>query len=208
MSGEPAASPGERGLIEALRAGDDAAFERLVRERSPRLVSTARRILRNDEEAKDAVQETFIQAFRSIGNFQGASLLSTWLHRIVVNTCLMRLRTRRRRPEEQLPEEGLDAMLPQFDATGHARVKPQDWSASADALLERRETREWVRAAIDALPETHRLVLLLRDIEELDTKEAAAALEISENACKVRLHRARQALRTRLAARFGEMEIR
>jgi RNA polymerase sigma-70 factor (ECF subfamily) len=191
MSGDRVASAGERDLIDALRAGDEAAFEKLVRERAPRLLSTARRILRNDEEAKDAVQETFIQAFRSIGSFQGASLLSTWLHRIVVNACLMRLRTRKRRPEEQLPEEGLESMLPQFDATGHNRVRPEDWSSSADTLLETRETREWVRSAIDALPETHRLVLLLRDIEELDTKEAAAVLEISENACKVRLHRAR-----------------
>ena len=199
MSAEPGAPASERELIEALRSGDDAAFERLVREQTPRLLSTARRILRNDEEAKDAVQETFIQAFRGVATFQGASLLSTWLHRIAVNACLMRLRSRKRRPEE-----AIDEMLPQFDETGHARVRAQDWSASADSLLETRETREWVRGAIDALPETHRVVLLLRDIDEMDTREAAVVLGISENACKVRLHRARQALRTRLAARFGE----
>jgi RNA polymerase sigma-70 factor (ECF subfamily) len=204
MSSEPARLANERDLIEALRAGDDAAFERLVRDATPRLLSTARRILRNHEEAKDAVQETFIQAYRALPGFQGASLLSTWLHRIAVNTCLMRLRSRRRRPEEALPDEGMEALLPRFDATGHALVKPQDWAASAEELLATRETREWVRAAIDSLPDTHRAVLLLRDIEELDTKEAAGLLDISENACKVRLHRARQALRTRLAARFGE----
>lgn len=203
MSGDAAENgpaPGsESEFVRALQAGDEAAFERLVREHTSRLVSVARRILRNEEEARDATQEAFILAFRGIRDFQGASKLSTWLHRIAVNASLMRLRSRKRRNEESI-----DDMLPRFEESGHAAVTPRDWRAAADVLLETRETREWIRAAIDRLPETHRVVLVLRDIEEMDTREAAEALEITENACKVRLHRARQALRTLVAARFGE----
>jgi RNA polymerase sigma-70 factor (ECF subfamily) len=194
------ATDDESALVALLQAGDERAFETLVRENSARLLSVSRRILRNDEEARDALQEAFILAFRSIDRFRSEARLGTWLHRILVNACLMRLRTRKR-----LAEESIEDRLPRFEAAGHAAVRPRDWSASAEDLVATRETRVFVRQAIDRLPEVHRLVLILRDIEELDTREAAALLEISENACKVRLHRARQALRTELAVRFGEI---
>lgn len=189
----------EAELLEALRTGRDDAFETLVRTHSGRMLSVCRRILRNDEEAKDAVQEAFISAFRAIHSFEGTSRLGTWLHRIAVNASLMRLRSKKRRPEESIEE-----LLPTFKDDGHAAIDPQDWSPSALQLVESRETCEFVRESIDRLPEMYRLVLLLRDIEELDTAEAAAILGVAEGVVKVRLHRARHALRRLLAVRFGE----
>jgi len=186
-------------LLAALRSGREEAFEQLVRTHSGRMLSVCRRILRNEEEAKDAVQEAFVSAFRAIGSFEGAARLGTWLHRIAVNASLMRLRARKRRPEESI-----DELLPEFTDSGHARVQPRDWAPSAIQLVEQRETREFVRNCIDRLPEIYRIVLLLRDIEELDTAEAAAVLGVSDGVVKVRLHRARHALRRLLADRFGE----
>lgn len=189
----------EAELLLALRSGKEDAFERLVRKHSGRMLSVCRRILRNEEEAKDAVQEAFVSAFRGIRAFKGTCQLGTWLHRIAVNASLMRLRSKKRRPEESI-----DNLLPGFTDDGHARNDPQDWSPTAVQMVETRETREFVRGCIDRLPEMYRVVLLLRDIEELDTAEAAEVLGVSDGVVKVRLHRARHALRRLLADRFGE----
>jgi len=180
-------------LVRRLRAKDDSAFEALLRRYMARLLSVARRFLKNEEDARDAVQDAFISAFRSIDSFQSGSKLSTWLHRIVVNAALMKLRTRRRHPEE-----GIDALLPRFQPDGHQVEDSVDWSLSADQIVEREETRALVRRSIDQLPESYRVVLLMRDIEEMTTEETAKALGITTAAVKVRLHRARQALRTLL----------
>jgi RNA polymerase sigma-70 factor (ECF subfamily) len=180
-------------LVMRLRAKDDRAFEALLRRYMARLLSVARRFLRNEEDARDAVQDAFVAAFRGIEAFQSGSKLSTWLHRIVVNACLMKLRTRRRHPEE-----GIDALLPRFQPDGHQVEDSIDWSISAEEIVQREETRELVRRSIAELPESYRVVLLMRDIEELSTEETAQALGITAAAVKVRLHRARQALRTLL----------
>ena len=187
----------ERDLISRLRGGDEGAFERLVREQGGRLLSVARRFLRDEEEARDAVQECFLSAYRALERFDQGSRLSTWLHRIVVNACLMRLRSRRRKPED-----AIDDLLPKFQADGHQIHHPTPAWDSAETLLARSETRAIVRRAIDRLPETYRAVLLLRDIEELSTEEAAKSLGVTENAVKIRLHRARQALRGLLEPHF------
>jgi RNA polymerase sigma-70 factor (ECF subfamily) len=195
-----ASAPGdESALVAALRAGDEAAFEKLVRAYGGRLLAVAKRIVRNDEDAADAVQEGFISAFRAIDRFEGGALLSTWLHRIVVNSALMKLRSRKRSAEESIED-----LLPTFMDDGHQDVPAAEWSVPADQTVLRDETRSIVRAAIDRLPDTYRTVLLLRDIEELDTEEAAAALGITSNAVKIRLHRARQALRTLLDPHFSK----
>ena len=183
----------EQSLISGLRAGNDDAFETLVRLYMARLLRVARRFLRNEEDARDAVQDAFISAFRSIQKFEAGAKLSTWLHRIVVNSALMRLRTKRRHPEEDI-----DDLLPQFAADGHQVRESADWSLSAEEMMQQSETRELVRRLIDQLPDSYRLVLLMRDIEEMSTEETAAALGITATAVKVRLHRARQALRALL----------
>ena len=191
-------------LLERLLSGDEAAYELLVRENTGRLLAVARRYLRSEEEANDAVQDAFISAFRSIDRFQGGSSLSTWLHRIVINCCLMKLRSAKRHPQESIEE-----LLPTFDESGH-RVGDalESGSESAETLLERSTTRARVRECIDRLPDKYRVVLILRDIEELSTEEAARALGATPTAVKVRLHRARQALKTLLEPLYGEPAAR
>jgi RNA polymerase sigma-70 factor (ECF subfamily) len=183
----------ETSLLDGLRRGDDAAYTALVERHAGRMLATARRLLRNDEDARDAVQEALIAATRAIDEFEGGARLSTWLHRIVVNAALMRMRSARRRREEPI-----DDLLPTFDEEGHRIGAGPEWPSGADALVEREETRALVRRSIDRLPDAYRVVLQLRDLEDLDTQEVADLLSISPNAVKVRLHRARQALRTLL----------
>lgn len=180
-------------LVQGLKNGEEWAFEALVRVFGARMLATARRLVGNEEDARDVVQSAYLSAFRAIGEFQGSAQLSTWLHRIVVNTALMRLRSRRRKPEESI-----EALLPAFKADGHFVDRFSSEAMPADQLLERQETRRLVRGAIEQLPEPYRAVLVLRDIEELSTKEVAELLDITTSAVKVRLHRARQALFTLL----------
>jgi RNA polymerase sigma-70 factor (ECF subfamily) len=182
-------------LVARLQRGDDSAFEAIVRTHSGRLLSVARRFLGNNEDAQDAVQDAFIRAYKAIHTFEARAQLHTWLHRILVNTALMKLRERRRRPTESIED-----LLPSYSTDGHQAVASRDWS---DAVLERKETAAIVREAIERLPDQYREVLVLRDIEEKDTAEVAALLGASSNAIKVRLHRARQALRTLLDREFA-----
>ena len=184
----------EAPLLERLRSGDEAACETLVRDHTARLLAVARSYVRNEEDARDAVQEAFIAAFRAVGKFEGGSSISTWLHRIAINCCLMKLRSGRRHPEASIEE-----LLPTFDETGHRVLGAEQWPESVEAALERSQTRKAIRAAIAQLPEKYRSVILLRDIEELSTEEAANALGATPTAVKIRLHRARQALRTLIA---------
>ena len=181
-------------LVARLQRGDDSAFEAIVRAHGGRLLSVARRFLGNNEDAQDAVQDAFIRAYKAIHTFEARAQLHTWLHRILVNTALMKLRERRRRPTASIED-----LLPTYSADGHQAVASRDWS---DAVLERKETAAIVREAIERLPDLYREVLVLRDIEEKDTAEAAQLLGTTSNVVKVRLHRARQALRTLLDREF------
>ena len=187
----------EAALVAGLRAGDDRAFETLVRRHGGRMLAVARRLLRDENDAADAVQDALLSVSRAIDGFQGGSRLSTWLHRVVVNAALMRLRAQRRRREESIED-----LLPRFVADGHQARPAEPWAAPAEDRLETEETRALVSASIGRLPETYRVVLMLRDIEELDTQETAAVLGVTANAVKIRLHRARQALRTLLDPHF------
>jgi RNA polymerase sigma-70 factor, ECF subfamily len=182
--------PEEAMLLARLRAGDAAAYERWVRASAPRVLRVVRRLLRNEQDAQDVTQDAFLSAFRHLASFDGSARLSTWLHRIAVNAALMRLRSMRRHPEESIDER-----LPRFDAEGEHEHAPWAWAARGDAALGSAQLRKAVRAAIDELPDLYRDVLLLRDIEELTTEEAATALGITIPALKTRLHRARLALR-------------
>jgi RNA polymerase sigma-70 factor (ECF subfamily) len=194
-------APHELALLERLRAGDEAAYEALVRTHGPRLLAVARRFLRSEEDARDAVQDAFLSAFRAVDAFQGGARLSTWLHRIVVNAALMKLRTRRRKPEQPIEE-----LLPSFLEDGHMAAPASPWRSEEMDPVERRELSRLLSEAIEALPESYRNVLLLRDIEDLDTEETARAMGISPGAVKTRLHRARQALRGLLEPHLREAE--
>lgn len=197
-AGAAVATSADGDLVARLKDGDDSAFEELVRGHGGRMLAVARRFL-PEEDARDAVQDAFLSVTRSIDKFEGNARLSTWLHRIVVNASLMKIRTRTRRPEESIED-----LLPRFLADGHMEQPATPWRESAQHALERDETRRLVRAKIDELPETYRAVLLLRDVEERDTRETADLLGITAANVKVRLHRARQSLRTLLDPHLRE----
>ena len=181
----------EMELIRGLRAGDNDAFDTLIKTYGGRMLSLARRFLRNEEDARDAVQDAFISIFRSISTFGGNAQLATWIHRIAVNAALMKLRSVSRRGDE----ESLEPLLPRFRSDGHQIESSVPWRG-VDEALQSEEMRRAVREAIEKLPPSHRVVLLLRDIEELTPEETAESLGITRTAVKVRLHRGRQALRT------------
>ncbi len=156
-------------------------------------------MLRDEEDARDCVQEALLSAHRALGDFEGRARLGTWLHRIATNAALMRLRKRRTQQEEPF-EEG----LPSFDRFGN-RLGPERSNAlSPEELLQRADARKRVWEALDALPESYRTVLLLRDIEGFSTRETAEWLETTEGGVRVRLHRARSALKERLRPLFAE----
>lgn len=189
--------PDQQALVERLRAGDGAAYEQIVRDLSPRMLATAKRLLSSEADAEDAVQEAFLSAFKNLDKFQQGSQVGTWIHRILINAALMKLRSRNRRHEASIED-----LLPRFDSTGHAENPAQPWNLPDADPIQAEETTRVVREAIESLPDAYRTVLLLRDVEELDTEAAAQALGITPNAVKTRLHRARQALRTLLDPHF------
>jgi RNA polymerase sigma-70 factor, ECF subfamily len=189
----------EAHLLARLRAREDAAFDDLVRLTGGRMLAVARRMLGREEDAQDAVQEAFLSAFKALDRFDGRSTLTTWLYRIVVNVCLMRLRAARRHPERSIED-----LLPRFLEDGHQQNPSRTWKRPAAAGIEAEELRALVRSKIDELPEPYREVLMLRDIEGLDTDQTAAFLGVTAGSVRTRLHRARQALRTLLDPYFAE----
>jgi RNA polymerase sigma-70 factor (ECF subfamily) len=184
----PAPAWNEAAVLEGLRRGDDAAYDLIFRRYGSRMLATARRLLGNDEDARDAVQEAMLSAFKAAARFEGGAQIGTWLHRIVVNAALMRLRSRRRRPEASI-----DDLLPSYHADGHRVLASHD-ELPIDEALARDEMLAVLRASVDELPEGYRQVYLLRDVEDLSSDEVALAMNLTPNAVKIRLHRARQAL--------------
>ena len=173
----------ETDLVAMIKTGDQVACTRLVRLFGPRMMFVARRFMCSEDDCYDVLQDAFISAFRALERFESNSRLSTWLHRIVVNSCLMKLRRGSSRHDMSLED------LPTFNERG-----PLTDTVNPSAEVEMREVRSAVRRAIDQLPEPYRKVLLLRDIEERDTATTAFLLTTTENNVKRRLRRARQAL--------------
>jgi RNA polymerase sigma-70 factor (ECF subfamily) len=176
-------------------------LEVFASEYGDRLLAVARRLLRSAEDAADAVQDAFVSALAARRSFQGDSTVYTWLYRIVVNVCLMKLRSRPR--AKCMP---LERLLQASDDGGGCHQRPFSRRGErAEADLEREELRVAVRACIDKLPDDFRTILMLRDIEQLDTDRTAELLGLSRAAVKTRLHRARQALRTLLEPELAEL---
>ena len=140
----------EAAFLAALRAGDDRAYEELVRTQGGPMLAVSRRFLHSEDDARDAVQDAFLNAFRSIDHFEGNARISTWLHRIVVNAALIKLRTRRRRPERSIEE-----LLPGFLEDGHLAEPASEWQKPSEDRVARAEIRELVLAKIHELPEGH-----------------------------------------------------
>jgi RNA polymerase sigma-70 factor (ECF subfamily) len=179
--------------LQRLKSGSSEAARTLVARHMPLMLKAAERILRSRADAEDAVQEAFISAFRKLDSLDDAASMPAWLHRITVNAAISLYRRKKRENEEPIED-----LLPQFDSDGWRNYSTEALSSEADEKLMSDERAAAIRAALARLPDSHRVVLVLRDLEGLSTREAADTLGIQENAVKVRLHRARAALRTLL----------
>jgi RNA polymerase sigma-70 factor (ECF subfamily) len=188
----------EAALLEGLRQKDRLACTCLLKRFAPRLYRLALQLTGEPDEAEDVLQEAFIKACAHVADFEGRSGLTTWLHRIVLNTALARLR---RKSLTTVP-------LETDDLSRHAAQDLMiDRAAGPSDVVLERELGETLERAILALPDSLRAAFVLRDIEGLSTNEAAAALGIADSALKVRLHRARAALRGMLAPAFSAFDI-
>ncbi len=196
----PAPVASDEELVARARAKDYAAFEQLLDRYEEKIFRLAHRFVRNDAEAQEILQDTFLTIWRKLDTFKGDSQFSSWLYRVAANAALMRLRSQRRHPEvstEELPVDFLDS-YGQLPAAG------ENWARRPDDELQSAELREHIQTAVDALPEIYRTVFLIRDVEGLSTEETAEALQISIPTVKTRLHRARLALREGITRYFEQ----
>jgi RNA polymerase sigma-70 factor (ECF subfamily) len=168
-------------------------FEELVRNNIGWMLGLAGRILGDDDLAKDAVQLAFSKIHLNVDQFEGRSQPKTWMHRIVVNEALMILRKKKR-----ANEQSIDHLLPSFDVRGMRVPDPHVTVETSETVLRSKQTVSIVRELILELPDPYRVVLQMRDIEEMTTTEVSNFLEITEANVKVRLHRARTALKSLL----------
>jgi len=173
-----------------LLDGNPQATEMFVRANAPWMMALARRILKDGGLAEDAVQNAFANVFRKLGSFEGRSTAKTWIHRIVVNQSLMLLRKRNR-----LQEEPIDDLLPVFDDNGCRFEDPWTVLETPETIFLQSQARQKIVELIDQLPDAYRVIVILRDMEEMPTTEVADVLKLSEANVKVRLHRARAALK-------------
>lgn len=190
-------------LVQKAQAGDFRAFQDLVNRYEGKVYRLAMRMLRNQQDAEDALQETFLQVYRGLKNFEGRSSFSTWLFRLATNVCLMKIRHRGTEPSQLLP---LEEYLPQHEEGQHPLI--QDWPDLPDEILLNKESREKMMEALEKLPPEYRAVFVLRDLEGLSNAQTAEAMGISVPAVKSRLHRARLALRGLLSAYFEKKKIK
>jgi RNA polymerase sigma-70 factor (ECF subfamily) len=188
-------------LVRRAQAGDLTAFETLVSRHERTVYSVALRLLRHEQDAEDATQQTFISAIEGLDGFRGDASFKTWLLRIATHAALKIIRKR-----DGLPMTSLDAATE--PAEGYETVPhPEfiaDWKDSPEETAHRRELGGLLESALNSLDEKHRMIFLLRDVEGLSIKETAAALGISEANTKVRLLRARLQLRERLTHALGD----
>ena len=182
-------------LVRRALARDEAAVRAIMQANNRRLYRLARGILRNDGEAEDVVQETYVRAFTHLEQFRGNSSLSTWLSRIAVNEALGRLRRQRPGVElSSLPQGALEAQIIQF---------PLAASEDPEKSMAQREIQHVVEHAIDELPEPFRLVFITRVIEGMNVEETAEILGVRPETVKTRLHRARNMLRDNVEKKIG-----
>lgn len=185
-------------VLEALRNGDRAEFARLVETYSPMIYRLGLKMLNNPQDAEDILQETFIKAFKHIGNFDGRSNVSTWLYRIATNEALMSLR--RKHPEIISFEKPTT-----YESEPQEPLQIVDWCCLPEEEFLTAEVRDRLNEAAARLPANLRVVFVLRDIEGLSTRETSQVLDISEMAVKTRLSRARLRLREDLSEYFDKL---
>ena len=184
-------------LIQQVRDGDVAAFETLLDRYQQRVLRIVLPIVKNSMDAEEVVQDVFLSVFEKIDRLRGDSSLSTWIHRIAINTALMR--RRRHKPGVDVP---LDDVLPAFEENGHIAADVADWSREASDPALQEEASAVISAAVDHLDDKYLSVFMLRDVEGFSTAETADILELGISAVKSRLHRTRLYLRKELAEYF------
>jgi RNA polymerase sigma-70 factor (ECF subfamily) len=203
MTNQPAPETPDVELVRLAKAGDLDAFETLTSRYEQRVFALAMRMLRQEHDAEDVTQQTFLSVLENLDGFRGEASFSTWVLRIASHAALKIIRKRKglntvSLEEATEPSENLDSIPhPEFIA---------DWRQSPEHLVERNEVRRLLDDALTRLDEKHRLVFLLRDIEGLSIQETAAALDLSEANVKVRLLRARLQLREELTRVLGAPE--
>lgn len=185
-------------IVRRVVAGDSSAFELLMRRHNRRLYRLARATLHNDAEAEDALQEAYLSAYRSLGQFRGDSALLSWLSRLVLNECFARLRRESRRQN----------VIPMVDPGTHVDIDAMnaDESDSPDRAAMRAELRALLERKLDELPDVFRVVFVLRSVEEMSIEETAQCLAIPEATVRSRHFRARNLLRESLAQEVDLIE--
>jgi RNA polymerase sigma-70 factor (ECF subfamily) len=179
-------------VVERVRAGETALYEILMRRYNQRLYRVARAILRNDAEAEDVMQDAYVRAYEHLDQFEGRAPFAAWLTRIAVHEALGRLRARQH--DQPLPDNEFDGEFPM------RMIEP---SPDPEQNASHAEMGKLLEEAVLGLPQPYRTVVMMRDIEELSTTETAAALELTEDNVKVRLHRGRSMMRHWLSERLG-----
>jgi RNA polymerase sigma-70 factor (ECF subfamily) len=192
-------------LVERARAKDVAAFEELIGRHEERVYRLAMRFVRNETDAREILQETFLSAWRNLDGFQGKSQFASWLYRVAVNAALMLLRSQRRHPQVAVDDVSPEALGEAAEQAGPLGLGAgTDWSKRPDEQFQSSELRRYIQSAVDLLPESQRSVFLLRDADGLSTEETADLLGLSVPTVKTRLHRARLALRAAITRYFDK----
>lgn len=200
MESQVIEEPTEESILNRAQAGDYAAFQELVERLQPRVYGLVFRILRQTQDAEDATQQTFLSLIEHITGFRGHSSLATWVLKIASNHALKILRKQRGLTMMSMSE--MTAADSYGDLPHPDFIAP--WSLTADEIVQRAEVQDELEKALDALDDKYRLVFILRDIEGLSIRETAETLVITEGTVKVRLLRARLALREQLTKKFGD----
>ena len=191
---EASRAPSDAAVVERARSGDHEAFRVLVERYQGRLYRLALRVLRDEEQARDAVQEAFLKMYRSLDRFEGRSSIYTWMYRLVMNQCIdAKRRDRSDRHTEFEEERGMGAFETEAVPVGGSGSLPHP-----EDELEKSELRGFVQSAVDALPEDARRTFLLREVDGLSYAEIAKSLRIPKGTVMSRLHYARRRLRAAL----------
>jgi RNA polymerase sigma-70 factor (ECF subfamily) len=201
MTERPLANLDEKSLLSRIHAGEQAACAECIERHAPGVYGLALRLMKNEADAEDVMQETFLSAFQAVDDFEGRASLKTWLYRITYNTAMMRHRSQAKAPGDSV-EDRLESA-----ADGYPLPRQfYDWCCLPESSFESEEVRVELEEAIRDLPETLRGVFLLRELEGLSTRETAQTLDVSTDVVKTRLRRARLALREQLSAYFAAQQ--
>lgn len=192
--------PTDIGLVRRAKMGDFAAFQHLVAKLQPRVYGLVFRILQQTQDAEDATQQTFLALIEHIADFREESSVATWVLKIATNHALKILRKKRGGKMVSMMDLASDDTY--GDIPHPEFIAP--WSQTADEIAQQAEVKEELEKALLELDDKYRLVFVLRDVEGLSIKETAQALELTESTVKIRLLRARLALRERLTKKFGD----